>query len=266
MPPASRSPTAVATSRARRPWGYGPWRGAVNLAAAAAFALAAGAAPLPAHAAPSEVKILAFGDSLTAGFGLAPNEAFPVQLAAALKAKGRNVAVTNAGVSGDTSAGGLARFDWAIPDDTEAVILELGANDALRGIDPALTRKAMGEIVARLKARRIEVTVASVPDYAAGVKMVVERGAVALFGDRPVLLDAAQRGPGAGQLLVVERSFTREPIALALPRGDDALRLLVDRTLSRLYRSKDMAELYAAHFGAPGVGALEFFQSAALAD
>lgn len=113
-----------------------------------------------AAAGPGPVRIVAFGDSLTAGFGLAPNEAFPVQLAAALKAKGRKVAVTNAGVSGDTSAGGLARFDWAIPDDTEAVILELGANDALRGIDPALTRKAMGEIVARLKARRIEVLIA----------------------------------------------------------------------------------------------------------
>lgn len=113
-----------------------------------------------AAAGPGPVRIVAFGDSLTAGFGLAPNEAFPVQLAAALKAKGRSVAVTNAGVSGDTSAGGLARFDWAIPEDTDAVILELGANDALRGIDPALTRKAMGEIVARLKARRIEVLIA----------------------------------------------------------------------------------------------------------
>ncbi len=106
------------------------------------------------------VRIVAFGDSLTAGFGLAPNEAFPVQLAAALKAKGRNVTVTNAGVSGDTSASGLARFDWAIPEDTEAVILELGANDALRGIEPTLTRKAMNEIITRLKARKIEVLVA----------------------------------------------------------------------------------------------------------
>jgi polar amino acid transport system substrate-binding protein len=96
--------------------------------------------------------------------------------------------------------------------------------------------------------------------------MVVDRGAAALFGDRPVLLDAAQRGAAAGQLLVIERSFTREPMALALPRGDDAFRLLVDRTLSRLYRSPDMAALYTTHFGAPGVGALEFFQSVALPD
>lgn len=117
-----------------------------------------------------------------------------------------------------------------------------------------------------LKARRIEVTVTSVPDYAAGVKAVLNGEAAALFGDRPVLLDAAQRGAAAGQLLVIERSFTREPITLAMRRGDDALRLLVDRSLSRLYRAKEFAALYTQWFGAPGVGALEFFQSVALAD
>ena len=90
--------------------------------------------------------------------------------------------------------------------------------------------------------------------------------AAALFGDRPVLLDAAQRGEAAGQLLVIERSFTREPIALAMRRGDDALRLLVDRALSRMYRSKEFAALYTQWFGAPGVNALEFFQSVALPD
>ena len=87
-----------------------------------------------------------------------------------------------------------------------------------------------------------------------------------MFGDRPVLLDAAQRAPAAGQVLVLERVFTREPIALAMKRGDDALRLLVDRTLSHLYRSPEMATLYTTSFGAPGVGALEFFQSVALPD
>ena len=115
-----------------------------------------------------------------------------------------------------------------------------------------------------LRRRRVEVNVVKVPDYAAGIQMVLDRGAVALFGDRPVLLDAAQHGPGAGQLLVIERRFTREPLALALPRGDDDFRLLVDRTLSRLYRSKDMAALYTAHFGAPGEEAVNFFQTVAL--
>jgi polar amino acid transport system substrate-binding protein len=122
------------------------------------------------------------------------------------------------------------------------------------------------DLLAALKARRVVVTMAAVPDYTAGVQMVVERRAEALFGDRPVLLEAARRPPAAGQLLVIERSFSSETLALALPRGDDAFRLLVDRTLSRLYRSKDFAALYTTHFGAPDPGALQFFQSVALPD
>jgi polar amino acid transport system substrate-binding protein len=117
-----------------------------------------------------------------------------------------------------------------------------------------------------LKARRIEVTTLPVPDYAAGIQAVLDRRAAALFGDRPVLLDAAQRGAAAGQLLVIERSFTREPMALAMRRGDDGLRLLTDRTLSRLYRSKDFAALYGQWFGTPDAGTLEMFQAVALPD
>ena len=75
-----------------------------------------------------------------------------------------------------------------------------------------------------------------------------------------------KRGPGAGELLVIERNFTREPLALAMRRGDDPFRLLVDRGLSRLFRSKDMGALYATYFGAPDVGTLEFFQAVALPD
>lgn len=121
-------------------------------------------------------------------------------------------------------------------------------------------------LIETLKARRVVVTVATVPDYNAGIQMVVERGAAALFGDRPVLLDAARRPPAAGQLLVIDRSFTTEALALALPRGDDGLRLLVDRTLSRLYRSREFAALYTTHFGAPDPATLQFFQSVALPD
>jgi polar amino acid transport system substrate-binding protein len=121
-------------------------------------------------------------------------------------------------------------------------------------------------LIDALKARRIEVTVSPVSDYAAGVQMVLERRAAALFGDRPVLLDAAKRGTGAGELLVIERNFTREPMALALRRGDDAFRLLVDRSLSRLFRSKDFGALFTTYFGVPDVGTLEFFQSVALPD
>ncbi len=102
-------------------------------------------------------NIVAFGDSLTAGYGLPANEAFPVQLQRALAAKGLAVNVVNAGVSGDTTTGGLSRLDWSVPDGTDAVILELGANDALRGLDPDITRKALDTMLRRLKERRISV-------------------------------------------------------------------------------------------------------------
>jgi acyl-CoA thioesterase-1 len=109
------------------------------------------------EAAERTIKMVALGDSLTAGYQLAGADAFPVQLEKALKAKGYAVEVANAGVSGDTSSGGLARLDWSVRDGTDAVILELGANDMLRGVDPKVTRQALSEIVQRLKARHIEV-------------------------------------------------------------------------------------------------------------
>jgi acyl-CoA thioesterase-1 len=103
------------------------------------------------------VKIVALGDSLTAGFGLPREAAFPARLEAALRAKGHAVEIVNAGVSGDTPSGGLARLDWSVPEGTDAVILELGANDGLRGIDPNVTRAALDGILRRLKERRIAV-------------------------------------------------------------------------------------------------------------
>jgi len=110
-----------------------------------------------ARAAEHPVNIVALGDSLTAGYGLAANDAFPAQLQRALIAKGLAVNMVNAGVSGDTAAGGLARLDWSVPDGTDAVILELGANDALRGFDPAITRKALDTMLRRFQARKISV-------------------------------------------------------------------------------------------------------------
>jgi len=97
------------------------------------------------------------GDSITAGLGLPAQDALPAKLEKALKAKGVAVAIENAGVSGDTSAGGLARLDWSVADGTDAVILELGANDALRGSDPKLAQKALDTIITRLTARKIAV-------------------------------------------------------------------------------------------------------------
>ena len=103
------------------------------------------------------LRIVALGDSLTAGFGIAASDAFPAKLERALRARGHAVAIVNAGVSGDTASGGLARLDWAVSDDTDAVIVELGANDALRGLNPDVTRKALDTILRRLGERGIPV-------------------------------------------------------------------------------------------------------------
>jgi acyl-CoA thioesterase-1 len=106
------------------------------------------------------LRIVVFGDSLVAGFGLKATEAFPPQLERALKARGHAVEVINAGVSGDTTAGGLERIRWAVPERTDAVILELGANDALRGLDPARARANLDKIITALKAGGTEVLLA----------------------------------------------------------------------------------------------------------
>jgi len=106
------------------------------------------------------LRIVALGDSLTAGFELPPSAAFPVQLEQALRARGHKVRVANAGVSGDTTTGGLQRLDWAVPDGTDAVILELGANDALRGVDPGIARANLDKILTRLGERGIPVLLA----------------------------------------------------------------------------------------------------------
>jgi acyl-CoA thioesterase-1 len=107
------------------------------------------------------LNIVAFGDSLTSGYGLGSRRlAFPAQLQSALKARGHNVLVANAGVAGDTTAGGLERLAWSVPDGTDAVILELGANDALRGIDPKVTRANLEKIIAALKKRHIPILLA----------------------------------------------------------------------------------------------------------
>ena len=108
------------------------------------------------------LKLVALGDSLTAGYNLPGSAAFPVKLEQALRRKGVAVEIVNAGVSGDTSQAGLERLDWSVPDGTDGVILELGANDALRGIDPAQTRQSLEAIITRLKERGIAVMLAGI--------------------------------------------------------------------------------------------------------
>jgi len=113
-----------------------------------------------ARAADAPVRVVMLGDSITAGLGLPAQDALPAKLEKALRAKGLDVTIQNAGVSGDTSAGGLARLDWSVAEGTDAVIIELGANDALRGSDPKLTREALQAIITRLRARKIAVLLA----------------------------------------------------------------------------------------------------------
>lgn len=137
-------------------------------------------ASAPAVAKP--VTIMVLGDSLTAGLGLPPEQAFPAKLEAALKAKHPNVTILNAGVSGDTAADGLARLDWALSPEVKAVILELGANDALRGLDPSLTEQSLDRIMAAITAKGLPVLLAGMrappnlgPDYAAKFDPMFER-------------------------------------------------------------------------------------------
>lgn len=138
---------------------------AISLFLAGLFA-AAGSAAAP-------LRLVVLGDSLSAGYNLGPGEGFTDQLQKALVAKGLDVTVVNAGVSGDTAAGGLARLDWSVGPDAGAVIVELGANDMLRGFDPDQPRAALDAILTRLNERKLPVLVAGMraapnlgPDYA----------------------------------------------------------------------------------------------------
>jgi acyl-CoA thioesterase-1 len=163
------------------PYGLrGRWREAI-------FALAL-VLPLAAQAAPA--RLLVLGDSLSAGYGLPHDQGFEAQLAAALRARGHDVAIMDGAVSGDTTAGGLARLDWSLGDGADAAIVELGANDGLRGVDPADVEKNLGAILDKLAARHIPVLLTGMdampnlgPDYARAFGAVFAR-----LGKRPGVL------------------------------------------------------------------------------
>ena len=123
--------------------------------AAAALCVMAAATPVGAHV----PVILDIGDSLTSGYGLPPEQAFPAQLEVWLRQKGIEARVVNAGVSGDTTAGGLARLDWALADKPDLVILALGSNDALRGIDPAIVRSDLDKMIQKIEAGSAKVLI-----------------------------------------------------------------------------------------------------------
>lgn len=141
---------------------YGVLKGRVErlakaLAVAAVGAMVTMSGAMAQGSGTAPIKLAVLGDSLTAGHGLSSMLAFPPRLQAALKDKGIATDILNAGVSGDTTTGGLARLDWSIPEGTQGVILELGANDALRGVDPKVTYAALDGILKKLKARNIPV-------------------------------------------------------------------------------------------------------------
>lgn len=178
--------------------------------------------PHPAFA--RTLKLVALGDSLTAGYGLGPGEAFPDVLQKALRAKGYDVEIANAGVSGDTAAAGAERLDWSVPDGTDGVIVELGANDALRGIPPEQTRAALDRILTRLGERKIPVLLAGMlaprnlgPDYIAAFdgmyrKLADLHGAVfypffleGVAGDKSLNLADGIHPTAAGVSRIVER-------------------------------------------------------------
>jgi acyl-CoA thioesterase-1 len=128
------------------------------------------------------IQIVGLGDSLMAGYQLPPGDGFPAKLEAALKARGIDVVIADAGVSGDTTSGGLSRVDWSVPDGTDAVILELGANDALRGIPPEDSENNLDAIIGRLSARNIPVLLAGMlappnmgADYASRFNPIYKR-------------------------------------------------------------------------------------------
>lgn len=133
--------------------GYGRFAAVVNSLLLVLLCLVPFVAP--AHAQSAPIKIAMLGDSLTAGYGVKPDQAIPVRLQAALKKEGRDVTVLNHGVSGDTTAGGLDRVDWMLADKPDIVMVALGGNDALRAIDPATTERNLDAILAKLKEAKV---------------------------------------------------------------------------------------------------------------
>jgi acyl-CoA thioesterase I len=167
-----------AASGNRRPRRYGAAAGVFNAmpprAVAAAVLCLIGAVPAAAHT----PVILDFGDSLTAGYGLTPEQTFPARLEATLRRQGIEVRVDNGGVSGDTTAGGLARLDWALADKPDLVILALGANDALRGIDPAAVRDNLDKMIRKIEASGAKVLLVGMlapPNWGAEYKAAFDR-------------------------------------------------------------------------------------------
>lgn len=202
---------------------------------AAATALTA-TGPHRAGAAPP-IHIVALGDSLTAGYGLAASEGFVPRLQAALAKSGAETEIANAGVSGDTAADGLARLDWSVPQDTDAVMLELGANDMLRGIEPAATRAKLDSILLRLTERHISVLLCGMraapnlgADYVAAFdriypELAAKYGVIlypffldGVAGDRSLIQQDGLHPNAAGVAIIVQRILPKVQELIAQAR------------------------------------------------
>jgi acyl-CoA thioesterase-1 len=193
-------------SRGNVPGTDGAWQRPFNAPWLIAASWLAMAVVLPAEAA-EPTKVLAFGDSLTAGYGLPEADSFTAQLEQALDARGTEVTIINGGVSGDTSAGGRDRLDWALGDAPQLVLLELGANDGLRGLDPAATRDNLDAVLATLHERGVPVLLLGMvappnlgPDYGAAFDAIYPELArkwdVPLY---PFFLDGVAADPALNQ-------------------------------------------------------------------
>lgn len=199
--------------------GYGRFAAAVNSLLMVLFCLTpiclttAHAQTTPAQTTPAQItpetpiRLVMFGDSLTAGYGVSPEQALPARLEAALKAEGRAVTVLNNGVSGDTSAGGLDRVDWMLGDKPDIVMIELGANDALRGVDPASTERNLSAIIEKVKQAGIPVWLVGMlaprnlgPDYVGAFdgiyKRLADKYRIPLY---PFILDGVAADPSLTQ-------------------------------------------------------------------
>src|SRR3990167_4645806 len=187
--------------------GYGGFAAAVNSRIAALLALVLCLVAATGHAQSGPVKIAVLGDSLAAGYGVKPDQAFPARLQAALQQRARNVTILNHGVSGDTTAGGVERIDWMLADKPDIVLVELGGNDALRGSDPAGTERNLDAIITKLKDVGVTVWLAGMlaprnygPEYAAQFdglyKRLADKHGVPLY---PFFLDGVAQDPALNQ-------------------------------------------------------------------
>ncbi len=187
----------------------------------------------PAAAAPP-VRLLVFGDSLVAGYGLPAQDGFQAQLAAALRADGIAVQILDGGVSGDTSAGGRARIDWALADHPDAAIVELGANDGLRGSDPGQMEANLAAILDTLAAHHVRtlLTGMEAPPNLGAAYGAQFRAVFARLGQRPGLLFDRFFLDGVAGVPALTQDDHLHPNAAGVAREVARIKPIVERLLT----------------------------------